>query len=256
MTVPSQLICVRHGQSLHNNLMHKKQRNHDYIKLKNMLDKHGFGYPPLWGLATQISKKYNPPFADKEADLTWLGRRQSLLTAQALKNEIALPDVVVVSPFRRCVNTFEAMKLGWPELENVKFIIQDERIREQETGEAYLRGDLDVFFILNPAQHELFRSYGRYFYRFPSGENVPDIRLRLHVWFDDLRRKFPRKRILIISHFTTLISFGANLNDWSEEEFLVRHENTRLTNCSVTVYDAVSEETYKSKYFNRVFHRI
>lgn len=136
---------------------------------------------------------------------------------------MVLPDVIFVSPYFRTMETLEWMKKGWPELQNVK-VYEEERIREQEHGLSLLYNDWRVFL------------EGAYWYRYPQGENVPDIRERLRSWLTTLTRDFAGKNILAVTHHLSILGLRANLERLSAEEFIKLDHSEPPANCSVTIY--------------------
>lgn len=72
-------------------------------------------------LAKILLEKYKNPYGDRKTPLTDYGRNVQAPKAGAyLKTQIKLPDVILVSPYLRCLQTLEGLKEGWPELGGVK----------------------------------------------------------------------------------------------------------------------------------------
>lgn len=112
----------------------------------------------------------------------------------------------------------------------------DERIREQEHGLSILYNDWRVFQTLHPEQKLLREQEGRYWYRYPQGENVADVRLRTHNWMGTLIRDFAEKKVLVVTHHLTILSLRANFERLDENGFLHLDEHEAPINCGVTVY--------------------
>lgn len=102
---------------------------------------------------------------------------------------IPVPNAIFVSPYDRTLETLRRMTLGWPELIEVRKI-EEERITEQDHGLSLLYSDWRVFSVLHPEQRQLRSIQGSYWYRYPQGENVPDVRERLRSWRGALIRDF------------------------------------------------------------------
>jgi broad specificity phosphatase PhoE len=82
----------------------------------------------------------------------------------------------------------------------------------------------------------LYKLQGDYEYRFLNGENKADVRDRSRSFLSTLIREHAERKVLVISHHLTLLSFRANLERWGREEFIEADRNDKPINCGVTVY--------------------
>ena len=155
--------------------------------------------------------------------------------AKKLKDLIPTPSVIFVSPYLRTRETLARMTDVWPELSNVK-TVQEERITEQDHGLASLYGDLRIFKALNPEQRQLYESVGEYWYRWPQGENVPDVRERLRSWLGTITRDYNRQNVLVVTHHLAILALRANLERLNESEFLRLDREEKPINAGVTIY--------------------
>jgi broad specificity phosphatase PhoE len=130
---------------------------------------------------------------------------------------------------------------GWPELAGVR-LIEEERIREQEFGYRLLFSDWRFFFALHPEQQQLLRLQGFYWYRYPQGENVADVRARNRSWMSTLTRDFAAKRVLAITHHLNILSFRANMERLSSQQFIELDAHSQPANCSITSYVGQPEQ--------------
>jgi broad specificity phosphatase PhoE len=160
---------------------------------------------------------------------------QAKAVGEKLQDALELPDVIYVSPYLRTKETLRKLIEGWPELATVK-VVEDERIREQEHGLAILYNDWKIFYSMYPDQKKLFDLEGDYWYRWPQGENVPDVRLRIRSWFDTIVRDYADKKVLVVTHHLTILSLRAALERMSAEQFIAQNESEKPINAGVTLY--------------------
>lgn len=235
LTRPSSLIIVRHGESRYNEL--KKVRNISPL-YRRFIEEYESDWRSLQTqtLALAVKREFYLNVSQHNTPIVEAGKEQARTTGANLKNEILLPEVVFVSPSPRTGLTFECMKEGWPELGEVSEVYFDERIREQEHGLITLFSDLKVFFALNPWQRELYDVDGDYFFKFPNGENVPAVNLRIGLWLDMLNKKFQGKRILVVGHHRSILSMRVLIEGLSPEEFVRLDNFEKPLNCGVTMY--------------------
>jgi broad specificity phosphatase PhoE len=266
MKWPEMLVFIRHGESEFNRLRDEKKKNQDFVKFRELFDKEfGVAEDANWPsaklkkLAEKVAKNIRLGVSDYNTPLTKEGVNQALKTGLVLvlKEKIPLPDVIYVSPYRRTVETLNALKKGWPELSKVK-TIHEERIREQEHGLQTVYNDWRIYYALNPIQGLLFKLEGEYEYRFLNGENRADVRERVRSFLGTLIREDAGKKVLVISHHLTLLSFRANLERWGRDKFIDADKNEKPINCGMTIYRGKPElghngklilESYNQKYY-------
>jgi len=233
MKWPEYLMLIRHDVSVFNILKTVKNENSIYQKFLEAFEKNPKAHSTkkLAKLALKIIKL---DYGDCETPLANNGML-ALETGRALKKNFSLPDVVFVSPYKRTQQTLSKIKEGWSELERVK-TYEEERLREQEHGLALLYNDWRILHALDNHQRELFNQEGRYWYRYPQGENVPDVRLRNGSWIATLIREFSEKKVLVITHHLNILAMRANFERLSAEEFVRLDEEEKPVNCGVTLY--------------------
>ncbi|MDX1608023.1 MAG: histidine phosphatase family protein [Candidatus Spechtbacterales bacterium] len=233
------ILTIRHAQS-ELNAAHKTQREELDYKNFEGLYKLDPTHPMALSKARLLKDKHRPEVSDPGADITEQGIRQSFDTGIAMQTEarqgiLAVPDIIYTSPYKRAISTLKHIQNAWPDIREAK-VIKDERLREQEVGLVQNYGDYFTFWALNPEQQELFTSHGLYWYRFPNGESVPDVRLRVSSWLHDMRHSHGKKNILVISHFNTLLSLRAEVENWQAEDWLRAERKTKKINCAVSEY--------------------
>lgn len=234
MKWPNSLTLVRHGQSEYNALRAKKEADPTYQQFKAEFKKDSTSEIARY-LAKLINNKFSLGVGDYGTLLTKEGRTQARVTGRELQKHIHLPEVVFVSPYLRTRNTFEEMVAGWPELGNAK-IVFDDRIREQEHGLSLIYNDWRVFEALHPEQRKLHELLGPYWYQYPQGESVSEVRDRIRLFMEMLVREYAEKEVLLITHHLTILSIRANLERLSPEEFIRIDEEEKPINCGVTTY--------------------
>ena len=179
--------------------------------------------------------------------LTPKGIEQSKQAGERIKEIIGSESVhVYLSPYIRARQTFQHLKTSIET--NIKKIVEDPRIREQDWG--HLR---------HPNENEEIRrqrdGFSTFYYRIPDGESGADVYDRVSTFLETLHRDFNKshypQNALIITHGLTLRLFLMRWLHWTVEEF--EHlRNPR--NCQVVVmqqnakgrYELISELTKRN----------
>lgn len=256
MKWPSDLILIRHDKSEYNALREKKRGNTTYQKFLKEFQSNPDSAKTKY-LARKIQEMFSLSVGDHNTPLAKNEGHQAIITGEKIKEKFELPDVIFVSPYKRTLHTLENIKKGWPELAKVK-TYEEERIREQEHGIALLYNDWRVFYALHPDQRRLHKLQGPYWYCYPQGESVPDVRLRIRSITETLIREFSEKKVLIITHHLTILSIRANLERLATDEFIRLDEKEKPINCGVTHYkgepNAGKSGKLKLVFYNRKFY--
>jgi len=245
---PGELVIVRHGESEYNALKKLREKDPCYKEFVK-------AYATAWDsphnleaaqeLAEEIQQKFVLDRSSEKTALTDIGKQQAITTGENLKHEISLPDAIFVSTHLRTRQTFECLKEGWPELGKVSCVHFDERIREQEHGTALLYNDWRVFDVLNPQQKRLYDQEGMYHYRYPNGENIPDLNLRIGLCIDFMRQRYSGKKVLFIGHHIAILSKRMIIEGFRPEEFIRLDKEEKPINCGVTVYRHEDDPTHE-----------
>ena len=232
MKWPSSITLIRHDISAYNILKDKRVNDPLYKDfLASRKDKKNYEETKL--LALLVMQKFALGIGDADTPLANEG-------VQAYKTGLVLssgkvPDVVFVSPYKRAMFTLGKLIGGWPALAKAK-TYEEERIREQEHGLALLYNDWKVFHALHPDQEALYELEGPYWYRYPQGENVPDVRDRNRSWLSTLTRDFAEKDVFVVTHHLNILAMRANLERLSAQDFIFLDKREKPINCGVTVY--------------------
>lgn len=248
MKWPNTFTWVRHGKSKWNEL---KQNIENDPLWPDFLKEYERNYrsPQTKKLARSILGRYKPSWSDEHTPLSDLGEIQSIKTGPYLKDLIKLPDVVYVSTFLRCRQTYQNLCVGWPELKAVQ-VYFDERVIERDVGIRARYGHWKIFNVFNPEQKEFYDELGPTAYyrcRYPQGENVPDVMRRVHELFDTVIREYAGCEVLVISHGVCIMSMRATLERMSPEEFVQLDKTNSPKNCSVTIYKGNAHEGLDGK---------
>lgn len=235
MKWPTQLVIVRHAQSTYNILRGLKSSDPLFAEFKRAYKK-DYRSREAMRLALEVRSKFGLGVSDAKTRLTTEGIGMAQTTGESLKKTmIEAPHVVFVSPYLRAKETLGYMKLGWPELEQVK-IVPEDRIREQEHGLSILYNDWRVFHVMHPEQKELHELQGPYWYQYPQGESVSQVRDRIRSFMSTIVREYSGQRVMLITHHLTILSIRAILERLSPEEFIHLDKKEKPVNCGVSIY--------------------
>ena len=233
MKWPKWIMFIRHDVSTYNVLRDGKKKDKLYLEFLNEIKINPLSEKAK-GLATIIGEKYCLSVGDHDTPLAENGKIARKV-GKALKKKFEVPDIIFVSPYLRTLETLKNITKSWPALKKVK-IIEEERIREREHGIVTVYNDKDVLYTLYPEQKALYEKEGQYWYRFPQGENIPDVRLRNRSWIGSVIRDFSNKKVMVITHGLTIISTRANLERFGAKGFIKIERNDKPINCGVTLY--------------------
>jgi broad specificity phosphatase PhoE len=228
-------MLIRHGQSAYNVLRAKKQQDPLYRRFQTAYQR-GIVDTETIKLAQEIKEKYALDVGDYKTPLTPEGEFQAAITGEKLlKANTETPDVIIYSPYLRTRETMDFLSRGWGQLEAVPQI-EDDRIREQEHGLAIAYNDWRVFHTFHPEQRKLKKLQGDYWYQYPQGESVANVRDRVRSMLTTLIREYSGQRVLLVTHHLTILSIRATLERLTPEEFLKLDKMDKPVNCGVTEY--------------------
>ena len=246
MKWPNTLTIVRHGESEYNALRARKIADPLYQAFQKAYTRRKQEPALARELAQSIhdSGEFALHSGDHDTALNRTGQRQARETGQRLAELIDIPDIIFVSPYDRAHQTLEQMTRGWPALRKVR-TVEEERLREQEHGLALIYHDWRIFHILHPEQEQLRDEEGAYWYRYPQGENVPDVRERLRSWLGAIARDYSERNVLAVTHHLSILALRANLERLDEHQFTELDEGPsqqKPINCGVTIYRGMPDE--------------
>jgi len=245
MRGPEIVSLIRHDKSVYNALKPLKEASSLYQEFVQAYEKDPDS-DKSHRLAIEVQGQFPFPYTDRDTPLAQGSGIQSEIMAKNLKQRIDLPDIIYVSPYKRTIDTLEMMTKGWPELRKVKTVME-ERIVEQDYGLASLYNDWRIFNVLHPDQRDLYRKQGTFWYRYPQGENVPDVMERSSFWTDILNRDNKGENVLAVTHHLFILAFMANIENLSEKEFLILNSEQKPINAGVTIYKAKPDNGTNSR---------
>jgi probable phosphoglycerate mutase len=243
MKWPNTLTVVRHEESAYNALRERKKADPVYREFLAAYERRREDPDTVRGLALALVADggFLLGVGDHDTGTTERGAHQAETTGRRLSDLIQLPDVIFVSPYKRTRTTLGHMAIGWPALADVR-TVEEERIREQEHGLSLLYNDWRIFNVLHPEQEQLRELEGEYWYRYPQGENVPDVRERVRSWTGALTRDYSGQNVLAVTHHLSILGLRANFERFGAEEFLELNEQERPVNCGATIYRGAPDQ--------------
>lgn len=258
MNSPKSVAIIRHAVSEYNFLQQIKLKDGDYQDFLKAYDSDPESERTR-ALALEMYKKYPVPTNDAQTRLYSDDWRDIVETGANLCQVLELPEIIYVSPFVRTRATLTGLAVGWPELASVECRLE-ERLIERDHGLLKLYYDYHVFNVLYPEQRRFYELDGFYRYRYPQGENIPDLRARVRDWYQQMVCEFAGKKVMIVSHFLTILALRANLENWDEKAFMKVEHGDKPHNLGLTVYEATNKYDQDSqltlKYYNKIFHQI
>jgi broad specificity phosphatase PhoE len=157
-----------------------------------------------------------------EVPLTELGREQAREAAQRIAKRFA-PERIISSPYRRAHQTSEiiASELGLP-IE----VVHD--LHERDLG--VLKGESYDLLRDLTGQDSGYDPKRGWLWRPDGGESYEDVRKRVSIAIEDLRRRYPDQELVVVSHGGVMLSMWAHLTGaW---------ENAHLpANCEIVLIE-------------------
>ena len=149
---------------------------------------------------------------DTESDLTEKGREEAK-ALQELVESLNI-DVVVSSPLRRALDTAKLIT------NNKKEIIIDERLIERDFGLSEGK----------PVDEELTVKYWDFSLNTDINqvEKVQDLMFRITEFIEDMRSKYPDKKVLVVAHSAVLRGMHYIINGIPEDGDLLKIEIPNL----------------------------
>lgn len=205
---PSELVLVRHGESL-GNLADSEARE-------------------------QKAERLDIELRDADVPLSDTGQQQADAVGHLIDDlaDDRRPEVVVCSPYRRAAETAERALAAW---QGHSEPVTDERLRERDLG-AFDRLTWRGIEADYAQEAERRNHVGKFYYQPPSGESWCDVTLRIRSLLQDLRDGYEGRRVWLFTHQAVIMSFRYVLENLTEQELLDIDKHERLPNCSMTTY--------------------
>jgi broad specificity phosphatase PhoE len=208
MTMPIDLVLVRHGHSDGNLVMERARQGDDSLFTPDFRERPGH----RWRLTPE-------------------GREQASIAGGWIKANIGTEfDRYYASPYVRTQET--AGLLGLPDAE----WRLDQRLRERDWGEV---GSLpkseqaDLY-----PRSVLIQKNDALYWRPPGGESIADVRLRVRTFFDTLHRECEGQTVIVVTHGEVMSAVRGALEYLSDETWLQfdRDESKKILNTHVYHY--------------------
>jgi len=165
---------------------------------------------------------------DADIKLTQLGELQALETGKYLATTKPF-DVCFCSPYHRTQETAKKVLSGF---EHETKMFSDNRLREKEFGR--LAGmDSKTVKERFPVEFDARERDGKYWYRFPGGENYPDVEMRIQSFLEYLSSDFAGRSVVVVTHQVPYKMFRAMLQHLNEDQVLGMEA---VHNCGVQEY--------------------
>jgi broad specificity phosphatase PhoE len=188
------------------------------------------------------------PERDADVPLSDTGREQAAAVGSWLAERP--PDLVVVSPYLRTVQTAE---IALASLEQDVPVRRDERLRDRELGVLDLLTSHGVQTRL-PDEAVRRQRLGKFYYRPPGGESWADVALRLRALLGDLRRDHDGGRVLLFGHEAVVFLLRYLIEGLTEQQLMdLAHDGT-IANCSVTTWARDGDGDLEIVDFAKVYH--
>ncbi len=148
------------------------------------------------------------------------------------------PNLVLVSPYRRAVQTAQAIcaAAGVEVRREDGSYVVDERLREKEFGvlTGLTRAGIAS---RHPGDYKLRMLFGKFYHRPPGGESYCDVIMRLRSVLGTITREHATgDRVLIVCHSVVVNCFRYLLERMTEEEIMEEDRVNEVLNCSITSY--------------------
>ncbi|WP_432844090.1 histidine phosphatase family protein [Dactylosporangium sp. CA-092794] len=173
---------------------------------------------------------------DADVPLTRLGQAQLAMLGAWLAEQSAdeRPQVVVCSPFRRAVQSWQAARAA-AEARGVRLpdATVDARLGDRHMGELELMTAAAIAARF-PAEAARRAREGEFGYRPPGGESFQDIAGRLSAALADLDRDHPGQRVWLIAHDAVVLTARFVLEPLSVAELVAVMAAGAVENGSVT----------------------
>jgi broad specificity phosphatase PhoE len=145
------------------------------------------------------------------------------------------PNVVLVSPYRRAMQTAHLVREAGGLSEDAPEFVIDERLREKEFGilDRLTRSGIERDY---PQQAEFRKLLGKFYHRPPGGESWCDVILRLRSALDTMSLHYDGCRVLVVGHQVVVLCLRYLIEQMTEEQILAVDAAADVANCSVTEY--------------------
>lgn len=174
------------------------------------------------------------PARDPDVGLSDLGRSQARAVAGALRSLQggARPDLVACSPYLRALET---ARLACDDTALAVPMHVDERLRDRELGVLDRLTEAGVA-SLHPEELARRQWQGKFYHRPAGGESWVDVVARLRSWLSDADRRWPGRRVLVVSHDVVVLLLRYVCEELDEERVLGVARAAPMRNAALSRY--------------------
>lgn len=237
MPSPKELVLIRHGTSTRNHASREWQKNELYQEFiaRYRKEAHARETQELAQQLREIMTFSGLRLEMRDADIILTIDARTQVATMARKLETKTPDIIFTSNYVRAKQTLVIMQESRADLKTTDQK-NDEAIRDREFGSLCLYGDVRIFLSLNPDEKRRYDLEKHYTYRFPGGENIPDVRQRVRMWLTMLQTAYAGKRVLAVAHMDPILAIRCELEHMGEDDFSRLSIENPPANASVTLY--------------------
>ncbi len=217
MTMPIDLVLVRHGQSEHNLAAHMARNGDESLYTNELRTRH-----------------------DSQHRLTPKGRRQAVQAGDWMRtHDYPLFDRKYVSSYTRAMETAGLLKLDGPDW------MIDPLLREREWGEL---DNMTPEERTRLAEASLrVRDTDPFYWVPPNGESIAQVTIRLRSVLDTLHRECSEKKVVIVCHGEVMAAFRFILERMTIESWTEFKSSTKpgdkIYNCQILHYTRKDPES-------------
>lgn len=249
---PASVTLIRHGQSLYNELKEKVKEMPGCKQFRKQFNKDmktpdldlavlegRWPSPELKALALEYYREVRQVMNgvdDFGTPLTEQGIWQAKTTGERMAYDgVPKPDIIYYSPYLRTRQTLEHLLSTAPDDWMGTTQWEHASIREQEHGMQTVFNDWRLSYVFEPMDMLHARKEGEYSYRYKGGESKYDVQDRASRFIGHLRRKHAGENVMLVTHHLTILSFLAEVQHWTRDQFLEWDEKRKPSNCGVTI---------------------
>lgn len=255
MKWPKMLALVRHGKSAFNELTERRNGDPLWKEFVTEFNK-DHRAKRTRELAAVIMEKYPLPYSDYETPLTEFGKKQARSAGILLQTKISPPDIILISPYLRCRQTFGGIADAWPELKTVRRDF-DGRLEERDIGIGIMYNNWRLFQTFHPEQKDFYDRLGPtayFFYAHPQGQSPRRMQTDDRSLLTTLIREYAGKCVLLVTHHVRILTLCATIERMTPEEFVALDHEDPPKNCSITIYEGEPELGRKGKLVRKEYN--
>jgi len=227
---PSQLVVVRHAESMRN------------------VAKKGATY-----FADEEARRLVKGIPDNKIELTERGVDQARLTGLGLYQDFGVFDYIYHSGYRRAEHTAELIRAPYTDSERARSrFYHDTYLRERHAGYTYdmTKEEADRYF---PWLEDYWNTFGGFHACPPGGESIVGMVERAHSFLRMLHRERSGKKVCLVTHGEWMRALRYKAERWSDDDAVAWKPEDRPRNCAVLVYEPDEDGNLALKVRNKMY---